>query len=452
MACLQGLSTEILLHIGKLLNDADLAHLSETNCFLSEMFSETLVTRSLADKPRVVEIPALTWAIDHTKRHLVKRIVSRPRFNPHTASTRSALHDAAVYGDCEIMATLLSAGYDPNLTIGRKQYTALHICAMNGQTQAAKLLLDNGALIGAKDVTHKTAFFLAIESSKMLLSQARVAIAGKADMTKLIRDIDHRVVKTVRVLAENGAQHEVSAPNILHVTALYSAVCSCIAPNSGPDMTVGTEVIRFLVANGALPAPNNGQTAGNPGRTPLQAAAANRTANRNALSYFLDIGSNPNFKDQFGSNLLTEATAGELDTFPIVELLLRRGAIIDGNFDFWPIFDALDLPDEEVVDRLITLLLVHGADFGSIAGKCFTVAASHGMLGVMKSIFTSNAATDINISINLWDMPEDEIKTPLQFGLSLERQDMLEFLVANGVTMTQGERVLVEKVLGREIN
>lgn len=449
MACLQALSTELLLHIGKLLNDADLAHLSETNCFLSEMFSEILVTRSLADKPRVVEIPALTWAIDHTKRHLVKRIVSRARFSPNMASTRSALHDAAVYGDCEIMTILLSVGYDPNLTIGRKKYTPLHICAMNGQAKAAKLLLDNGALIGAKDQTHKTAFFLAIESSKMLLSQAKLAMA---DTTKLIRDIDHRVAKTVRVLAENGAQHEVSTPNLLHDTALYLAVCSCIAPNSGPDMTVGTEVIQFLVANGALPTPKSGQTSGNHGRTPLQAAAAHGTASRNALSYFLDIGSNPNFKDKFGSNLLSEATAGELDAFPIVELLLTRGAIIDGNFDFWPIFEALDLPDEEVVDRLITLLLVHGADFGSKGGECFTVAASHGMLGVMKSIFMSHTATDINFPINLWDMPEDQMKTPLEFGLSFERQDMLEFLVANGARMTQEERVLVEEVLSREIN
>lgn len=451
MASLQTLSTEILLRIGKLLKDADLAHLSETNGFLSEMFSEILVTRSMEDKPRVVQIPALTWAIDHTKKHLVQRILSRANFSPNITSSRSALHDAAVYGDCEIMAMLLRAGYDPNRTIAKKR-TALHICAMYGHAKAAKLLIDNGANISAKDRSHKTAFFLAIESSKRLLSEARLAASGREiNLTKLISDVDHRLAATVRVLAENGAQHEVSTPNALDFTALYLAVCSCIAPNNGPDMTVGTEVIRFLVGNGALPAPDHTQTANN-GRTPLQAAVAYGTASRNALSYFLDIGSNPNFKDQTGRDLLSEATAGELETFPVVELLLNRGAIIDDNFDLWAIFEGLVLPEEKVVDRLITLLLVHGADFGSIAGKCFTVAAYHGMLEVMKSIFTSHAGTDINTPINLWDMLEDDMKTPLEIALSLERQDILEFLIANGVAMTQGEKILVGEVLGREIN
>lgn len=96
---LECLPTELIEQVGDHFGDKDLAHHGQGNRFLNRVFPFTLVKRSLEDKPSIVKIPALTWAIKHGYKYLVKRILSN---NYGAGRASDALCNAAALGHCGV--------------------------------------------------------------------------------------------------------------------------------------------------------------------------------------------------------------------------------------------------------------------------------------------------------------------------------------------------------------
>lgn len=469
MPSLPCLPVELLLDVGHYLDDKDLAHLGQGNLLLSQVFFETLVKRSLKDKPPRPSltpqkkipmkpapdstIPALLWAIDYGYRYLVERITSQPDFDVRATETIEALHDAASVGDPNIVSILIQAGYEVNMPSTRvsrrhegERRTPLHLSALNGHPAITEILLANGADIHAVDSDYQTAFLLAVMSVTHILdkilpgrNETSQFYAGMSENDiQLLHEIDRRAVSTLRVLVQHGAAPEISAIHPHGNTALHLAIGSCFGCHDGPDLTAGSGVIRYLVQHGADHLAHNEY-----GHSPLDYAVL-EFPNKVALNYFLEIGVSPNFKNSNGRSLLSSALMSWYYSFPVVELLLNKGA----NPDDISIRDYLygDEPLETVCESFLRLFFAYGVGFKGKEGECFTMAAHGGMLRVMKLIFERGA--DINVAACVID---GETKTPIQIAISWKHKKMMRFLMERGVKMSETEKAQVGRILGKKL-
>lgn len=440
MSTLFCLSNELLIRVGDYLGDKDLSHLLQTNRFLSELLPPSMLKRALQDQlPRVVTISPLTWAIEYGHLGLVKTIVSQPEFSRYSGEITGALHLAAKLGHCEIMETLLSVGYGVHERFGGN--TPIHCSAMNGHPAAVKFLLDKNADIKAINDDGMTPFCEAIWSPTKIFEKHRKTNPGvltNGEEVELKFAIETRVVATLRVLVENGAFNEIFAIDGRGATPLHYTVEEGFFSNH--DIRVGTAVLRFLIEQGA-----NVFIRDNDQFTPIELAVQFDIHNNAALNFFLDLGISPNFKSASGLSLLRDCLYADLRTLPTIELLLARGAATD-DIDMLCFFYN-DYPDLDCFEKIVILLLIHGAKFGSDAAACFTLAAIHGSLDVMKVVFETGGV-DINTTVE----GEQNVKTTaLEVAIQRENVDMLEFLVANSVEMAEGQQVQVEQILGKAL-
>lgn len=442
---LQWLSIDILLGVGDQLGDKDLAYLAQTNAAFSQIFSRSLWKRSLEDKPsHGIKIPALLWAINHGHQHLVQRIVSQPDFNIY-AEIKEALHDAAAMGHLEIISILIEAGYNVNSESNFEWQSPLHITAMNGHPLATKMLLDHGGIIDEKDRRRKTPFDLAIESQPFILQKlewdslrslsTRAAEIPTDSDIQLVYEIERRVMSTIRILVENGAHQEIFMTDKRGNTPLHRAAVRSINFNYGPDIIAGTGVLRYLVRQGA-----NIHALNYSGRYPIHKAAMCQPLNKPAVSFFLDMGISPNLEDFGGLSLLNNALCTP-NGFPIVELLVNRGARTDG-IRIRDFFHSNNDYDPESLDKILTLFLSRGIGLDGDEAVCFTLAAYNGDLNTMKVIFEKGA--DINTCAVKYQIPDPH--TPLQIAIMKGRKDMLVFLVERGVRMSKEEKGRVEEI------
>lgn len=445
MTSLHCLLVDVLYSVGEFLGDKDLAHLAQTDKFFNDLFCNPLMKRSLEDKPpRVVKIPALIWAVDYGHQNLVQRIVSNPSFRPYGTVVFEALSQAAAKGHSGIVSTLLEAGCRP--TAYRQPETPLHLSAFNGHPAATKLLLEHGAEIDAKDAQGRTAFRLATMAQKSIFHKLRSTIDFKRltgtqleiRRNQLRCDIHARVLATLRILVEHGAHSEISVADRWGNTPLHDLV-GHIFPDQGSDCLLGSEILRFLVDQGAsLESPDSH------GDSPIHRAVHVSSPCYTSLNFFLDMGMSPNLKDHNGDSLLTRALCFDEH---LSEVLLRRGAETD----------TVDLPAlifnwaiEDPCLTVVRLLFSYGAKFDSnVAAQGITSAADGGMLEVMRLIFEETGA-DINTP--LFREPARPCETPLSIAIREKRKDMLKFLVENGVRMTDEERDEVENMLCLELD
>lgn len=382
----------------------------------------------------------------------MERIISQPDFDVRATETIEALHDAASVGHPNIVSMLIQAGYEVNVPSTRvahhhegERRTPLHLSALNGHPAITEILLANGADIRAVDTQDQTAFLFAVMSVAHILNKILLGRGGTVqfytgmseDDIQLLYGIDHRAVSTLRVLVQHGAAPAIFATHAHGDTALHLAVGSCLGCDDGPDLIAGSGVIRYLVQHGANHLAHNDY-----GLSPLDYAVL-EFPNRAALNYFLEIGVSPNFKNSAGKSLLSNALISWYYSFPVVELLLNKGA----NPDEVSIRDYLygDEPLETVCESFLSLFFAHGVGFNGKEGECFTMAAHGGMLRVMKLIFERGA--DINVAACVID---GETKTPIQIAITWKHEEMLRFLVERGVRMSEKEKVRVEKILGKK--
>jgi glycerophosphodiester phosphodiesterase len=81
------------------------------------------------------------------------------------------LHIAARNGNEKLIKYLLAKGADVKATTTEHNYTALHLAAIDGHMEAAKLLVDAGIEVEALDQSEKTAAQLASENGHAELSE-----------------------------------------------------------------------------------------------------------------------------------------------------------------------------------------------------------------------------------------------------------------------------------------
>jgi cytohesin len=131
-----------------------------------------------------------------------------------------------------------------------QERTPLHVAAALGRTGLAKLLLDSGASLKARDESRETPLHVAaagnhVEAVRLLLEHgADVEAKGRDNMTPLLYAAARGHVEAGLALLDGGA--DARAANRSRETALHYAVSSRSAP-----------LVRALVARGADPkAPN----------------------------------------------------------------------------------------------------------------------------------------------------------------------------------------------------
>lgn len=141
-------------------------------------------------------------------------------------------------GNLECMKLLLQHGADVRSQFGPRKITALHLCAADDYAECAKLLLDQGASIDAKNADNQTPLHVAcldqsIETTELLISRgANVNALYRDGRTALHAAIvkESRFWDCARLLLDakadvNKADHFGYTP--LHIAAL-NEFSSCV--------------------------------------------------------------------------------------------------------------------------------------------------------------------------------------------------------------------------------
>ncbi len=129
---------------------------------------ESVVTRMLKEDPLRVNsngpnaFPVLHCAVSRDYRNIVDLLLNaganveiRNESDETGEGNGTALHIAAIWGRDEIAKRLIEAGADVNAR-GRLKRTPLHDAARSANVQMMRILLDNSAMIDAKDSEGKT--------------------------------------------------------------------------------------------------------------------------------------------------------------------------------------------------------------------------------------------------------------------------------------------------------
>ncbi|KAL0636404.1 hypothetical protein Q9L58_004654 [Maublancomyces gigas] len=433
MAAFLSLPNELIRRVGDYLPDKEVAHLSQASWRFKELLSPLLLKRALEDKPPpVVKINALLWAVHYGHTGLVETIVSQPDFSRYYGDVYHALDLAAELGRGDIIKILISAGYEVE---GSGSKTPLHIASINGHANTVTQLIAHGADINKK---HRgvTALVSAIQAPRAIWRKlAPKGMSGK-DNLKLVQTIEARVVTTIQVLLNAGAYSELRTVDHDGNTPLHHAVFYCLG--STLDLQVGAGILRLLVQSGSsLSARNHNQY------TPLELTA--QCGCSTALTFFLDIGLSPNTKGLDGRSLLSNTIVCTTRALSTMQVLLDKGATTE-NISLHSLFCDAEEPDPILFDKILTLLLIHGASFGEGAGECFSYAAMHGMLAVMKVVFETCPGVDINTAVE--DNDTGRVGTALQLAIDDNRADIVKYLVQIGVEMSVAEKGQVEVILG----
>ena len=292
-------------------------------------------------------------------------------------SIENTLVGAARAGDLEAIKQHIADGADVNAL--HFEMPPLAWAAMMGQTEAAELLLQQGADINGRNADANTALHLAIflgraETAELLLKNgADVNLknsdgATSVDMLGVPWEMTRLLTKPMGIELEQE-QFEAGKAKIREV---FSA-----------DAKIGTEILTNAES------PSKNLWAASRASSPQSLSAAAFTGDLAAMKQALAGGADPNTKDpQSGSSLL--ATAALMGHTEVVDLLLEHGADVnaksrDGGT---ALHAAAFLGRAEIVK----LLLDKGADttlrnnIGSIAidGAKLDWLITNGILGMLK--------------------------------------------------------------------
>lgn len=228
---------------------------------------------------------------------------------------RTPLLRAAVRNDLDAVASLVAAGADVNASADNddrdmsysalqspRLATPLHWAAYNGNARMAKLLLESGAKIEAKD---------------------------ERGWTPLYGDLSKSRTDVLRLLLAHGAQVRFKRWSPLH----------CAANSDDPT------VVRILLGAGADPLAR----AENDGRTPLDVAF-----DRSVIASLVDAIPDVHGVDETGQTVLCRE-AGYKCRVEVIKLLLDRGAKVDtaDKEGETPLYKAASLRRRRAVEALL---------------------------------------------------------------------------------------------------
>jgi ankyrin repeat protein len=242
-------------------------------------------------------------------------------------TSRTVLHDAVLYNNREIAALLLAHGTDIHAVTPCGK-TPLHHAANTDNCDIATLLLAHGADVNVADKDGYTPIHCAVSR-------------GGCDFIKLL--LAHGAAVDARCLDGD--------------TPLFLALRGC-----------NSVVIPVLLAHGA-----DVDARDDLGRTPLHLASASFVSDdHQSAKLLLEYGADVNARDFGGRTPLhwvTETFIGSFcddDELFLAEILVENGADVnviseDGRS---PLQEALSgSTSEDYTDRLVALLIAHGADF-----------------------------------------------------------------------------------------
>ncbi|HEU4620070.1 MAG TPA: ankyrin repeat domain-containing protein [Gammaproteobacteria bacterium] len=294
-----------------------------------------------ADESEPDGTTALMWAVHYGELELTDKLIAAGagvgRVNGYGAS---AMSEAAVRADPELLARLLAAGADVDSANADGQ-TALMVVARSGNVAAAKVLIDHGAMVDAREARKgQDALMWAAAQSQPQMVQLLLEHGADPNARSTTHDWPRKVTSEPR-MKEN--------PSGGFTPLLYAAREGC------------TECAKSLVDGGAdidLPDPD--------GVTPLLSAVL--SAHFDTAKYLVEAGANVNKWDWWGRTPLYAAI--DYDTIPhggrpdlpsldatsslaLAKLLIDRGANVNAQLKLFPPYRSLRM--DRGADSVLTI-------------------------------------------------------------------------------------------------
>jgi ankyrin repeat protein len=282
----------------------------------------------------------------------------------------------------DIVEVLVTNGADVSVGSGPHDKTALHIAAKNGNVKIAKLVLEHGADVNSSNNWMGPAINYAVRSghvelAKMLIHEYKAdlripccdgtnllqlaALSGRRNLVSLLLDLGvqpviteergdnilHRAVcarslDMLRMLLERFPELDLRATNKKGENPMHTAaefgflesvqfllkldpyLATMVGASAGLPLHLAAREGKVDCVH-ALTTPENVDTEGPQGRTPLIEAAIN--GHLSVVKFLVERGADVNKVDADGSSaLLAAASGGHL---PIVEYLIEHGADIN---------------------------------------------------------------------------------------------------------------------------
>ena len=314
-------------------------------------------------------------------------VILRPVSEPQKRGSESApgdlekrLFTAVKNGDADAVRALLDEGANPDAR-DKYEQTALYLASENGYAEIVKILLDRGADPNVRNGGAGTALkhSKTPEIATLLLTRgADVNAADSNNMTALAWAASDGRTDVARVLLEHGAEVDAHSYPGLELTPLMHAV------GGGK-----TDMVRLLLERGA----NVNAARANDGCSSLMFAATKGCAEE--VGILIDAGAPVDAKNRYGDTALHYAI-GE-NRADVIRFLIENGANIilkggtmGGTALTWAAWRGY--PD--IVQRLLD----RGADVNAQDGNRRTAlicAAEEGHTAIVQALLDRGAATGI---------------------------------------------------------
>jgi ankyrin repeat protein len=321
----------------------------------------------------------------------------------------TALHLAAKRGQAAAAAALLEAKADIGL-VSKSGKTALHYVAYyNGNLDLAKLLLDAGAAVNAKDGKNKTPLDYALSKKRTELTELLRSKGGKttkelAAAENIFAAADVGDLEAIKKHLEGG--EDVNAANKQGYTALHMAV------RRGQK-----DAAALLLEKGA------NVNAERKGKTTLDFAGKNEEI----AALLREKGGKTGKEIKAAGSIFSAAQSGLVDA---VKTHLAGGA--DVNAKNKGGYTALHLAAKKGHVEVAKVLLEAKADIGLVSKSGKTalhyVAYYNGNLDLAAALLDAGAAVNAKDGKN---------KTPLDYALSKKRTELTELLRSKGGKTTK---------------
>src|SRR5438552_6377731 len=418
--------TRVMVAIVAVVATTSIASAADTIVGAAERGDRAAVLRMLAAKGADVNAPspdgttAIMWAASNDDVELVRALVrAGANVKAKNQLGTSALTEAAIIGSAPIINVLIKAGADPN-TKNPEGETPLMAAARSGKVDAAKVLVEAGADVNAKEAFGGQSAlmwaaaqsqadmvkFLASKGAdvnargivrqweRKIITEPRPKDMNKGGFTPLLYAAREGCVECAKQLIAAGADPDLEDPD--RVTPLNMALLNLHFEFAAFMIKAGADVDKwdlfgrtplYMAADvSTLPVKGNGAMAVIPSEDSITALDVAKLLIEHGANPNLGLKRRPPYRDvprdrgghttlaQGATPLLRAARAGDA---PVVELLLKRGALVD-------------LPSKEGVTPLMAAA---GVEFGTrvTRGRNRT---EEGVLATMKLLV--DAGADVN--------------------------------------------------------